>query len=153
MDTAKAMAILAAVSVLILAGCGGGQGDSTDAGISKAEFASRARAICIRASAERQERFKEAVEHTAGHGQKATQRERHQVFYEVFVPPYRKQIDSLKKIPLAEGKEGEAVALIAAMERALSRVEANPLGLAHSTEQLAGAERLAARYGLEQCVI
>jgi hypothetical protein len=135
------------VVALLVAGCGG----SGDTALTKAEFAKQGNAACKEHKAEQQELFK-TVSNSIKPSE-VTKADQERLISEVLIPPYEKSIESLQDLQAPEGDEKEVEAIIKAMESSVDKVEANPLVALRTTLQFAGANSLAAKYGLTDCVL
>lgn len=149
----KKGAFLAVLGLLIIAlaavsGCGGGDETSS---LTKAEFTKQANAACKEHASERDELFK-SVSATIKPSE-VTKADQEKLISDVLIPPYEKNIESIEDLGAPEGDEKEVEALIKAMQSSVDKVEANPLVALRTTIQFAGANSLAAKYGLNDCVV
>lgn len=143
---AAAVAVLAALSLVIL-GCGS---DDSTASLTKAQYVKQGNAICKKGEEQRTALLQSATENV---NREFTKAEKEKVVMTVFVPPYRQTINKLKELPLPEGDEEKAEAIIEAMEESAKKVEADPLKGLESLAQFEKANKLASDYGLTNCVV
>lgn len=139
-----ALAVLAAL--LAFAGCGG---DDETTALTKAEFAKQANAACKEHREEREKLFTE-VSNTIDPSE-VTRADQEMLIDKVLLEPYEKTIESLKSLGAPEGDEKQVEALLAAMEKTVKKIEANPLLALRSSSQFEEPNTLAGKYGLKEC--
>lgn len=140
------VAVLAAL--LAFAGCGGGD-DTTE--ITKAEFTKQANAGCKEHAKERDELFKATINEVDA--SETTRADQEKLIDEVLIPPFEKDIENLKSLGAPAGDEEQVEEIIEEMEKAVKKVEAQPLVALRSSSQFAQARAAAVKYGLKDCVI
>lgn len=136
-----------AAAVLIFAGCGGGDDETT--ALTKAEFVKQANAICKEAEKERLSLFKQVVATVDPDG---TKQERDKALREVIVEPYEGAAQEIESLGAPSGDEAKISALVDAMEASLRKVEKNPRLVGRTNIQFAEPNKLANEYGLTDCV-
>lgn len=150
------MALLAAVTALVvIAGCGGGSdsNESTNS-LTKAEFLKQGNAICAKGSKEIEEGFEKfAKEHGFSKKKQPSEAELNEAVETVLIPKIRKEIESIRALgtPAEEGAEAEAV--LDAAEEALEKGEENPSLMVkeESAGPFAKVNKLSREYGLVKC--
>lgn len=141
------MAIALAASV---AGCGGGDDDTTAATLTKAEFVKQADAICGDASEKNEEEAEEFAEENDFTLEKATEEQVEEAISAVLVPSLNEQAEELSALGAPEGDEEQVEAIVTALEDAAAELEDDPSG-AFEGDTLAEPGKLAEAYGLEVC--
>lgn len=147
-------AIVVAFSALGTFGaCGdGGEGDRYPAGVtqplSKVEFLREADRIC-RSSESRIEAAADGL--LAGRG-RPDPAEVKQVALAVAVPALETEVRAIRALGAPSGDSGEVEAILAATERGVAEIKADPAALADGPPAaLRRAQRLAEQYGSTQC--
>lgn len=145
--TFLAVSGLLIIVLLAVAGCGGGDDDE----LTKAEFVKQGNAACKESKTEQQQLFQTVSKSIKP--SEVTKADQEKLVTEVLIPPYEKNIETLDDLGAPAGDEEEVEAIIKAMESSIDKVEANPLVALRTTLQFAGANSLAAKYGLTDCVV
>lgn len=153
----KASAIIVAVAVLVLAGCGGddGAGDETEGiavstgSLAKAQFLKQANAICQAGTEEVQAGFIAGLRR--GQGQTSQDEQAKEIVDEVLVPAYEKQIDEIAALGAPQGDEEEITLILNEIDRALREAESQPLDAIRGANPFASAAKEASAYGLSAC--
>ncbi|MGN6258582.1 MAG: hypothetical protein ACTHN3_12675 [Solirubrobacterales bacterium] len=150
MSKGKFFAVLAALAAMLLlaVGCGGG-GDSS---LTRAEFVKQGNAICKEGEKERGKMIEGALK-LVKPGEEATTADQEKVVQTALVGPYRKMAKKLEGLEAPQGDEETIESLIKAMEEAAQKAEDKPLANLHSDSQFAEANKIAAKYGLNSCVV
>lgn len=146
---------LAAIALLLVAGCGGGGDSGTQPGretLTKKQYVRRAQAYCHRGylkQAKAVKRFSKA------HGLSTVapnQAEREKANKAIVLGFVERRIAFLKSLPVPEGDEKEIQAIIRAMEEGLETAKRNPAAWATSDpEPFLENRRLTAAYGFWLC--
>lgn len=136
-----------AVLVLLagLAGCGDGNDDA----ITKAEFMKRADVICEENAKVRSDA---AVELLKEHKQGPPPEKVEELVIEVALPAIQEELDLLSALPVPEGEAERIDAILAALEKGIGKIEANPEKTTErSLEWFREFETLAVNYGFDEC--
>ena len=154
------IAIAAAVlSVLGVAGCGGGSSSSQastnaaqKASLTKQEWVDKANGIC-HASSDKKARQTEAFYKAHGVSGSPNQRQREAMIAAVILPNVQERIEALDALPAPPGEEAEIRAILRSMERGIHEAEAHPENLAIPKQPIpfAESEHVAGAYGLLFC--
>ncbi len=137
----------------VLTGCGGDEEDEGFApGVSqpqtKVEFVREADRICL--SAEQQ--IEAAADDLLGERGGLDPVEVERVALEIAVPALETEVRAIRAIPIPVGDEAEVEAILEATEQGIAEIEADPRDLSDGPPpSLHKAERLARRYGSQQC--
>lgn len=143
--------ILAALALtLAVAGCGGGDDDTT-ASLTPAQFKKQANAICNEQTEKRNQEIREAIQGLPKE-KLLPKKDREELVLQT-LPKYAETPEKLRALGAPEGDEEEVEAIAKAMEEATRKVEADPAQALVSTQQFFEASKLAAEYGLEACII
>jgi hypothetical protein len=135
------VALLASlVGGLVLVGCGG---SSSAEPLKKPQFAREANSICQEAEAERAKALKNTASSQSGLAELTT----------IALPPIQKMTEELGELGVPVGDDKEVDAIIAAFEKGVERVEADPANLDAAVVAFAEANKLAEDYGLADCAI
>jgi hypothetical protein len=134
------------VVALLIAGCG----DSEESSLTKAEFVKQANAACKEHADERNELFQKVSKTIKA--SEVTKADQEMLIDEVLIPPYEKNIESIEDLGAPEGDEEKVENITEEMEKAIEKIEANPLVALRSTIQFAGANAALSKYGLDACV-
>lgn len=130
-------------------GCGGD--DETTSSLTPAQFKKQANAICNQQTEKRNEEIREAIEGLPKE-KLLPKKEREQLVLDT-LPTYAEIPEKLNALGAPEGDEEKVEAIAKAMEKAARDVEENPGEALVSTKQFFEASKLAAEYGLEECII
>lgn len=138
-----AVAVLAASATLV--GCGGDDGGSSGAAISKADFVAQANEICATGNAE-------LVTAMGSLSPDTTAEEIQQVFVDTVIPNIRGQVADIRALGFPAGDEATLDGLFDQVEHILDQAQANPASMMDDTaspfeavnQQLIG-------YGLDTC--
>jgi hypothetical protein len=153
-------AVLSALAVtLIVAGCGGGNGDESS-DISKPAFVKKGSAIClttrrqIRSDFEAYRKGPQGKEiETAEQANELTPEEAAaKVGKEVIVPVMRQELEEFRALGIPPGGDDRVTALLDAFGEGIEAAERHPERVAtDGTEAFGKSGRLAGEYGLEGC--
>jgi hypothetical protein len=155
-----AVVLVLSVACAAAAGCGGSGDETTSQSTEPAasgttkevtsqkppSFAEQANTICRNAESEREKVVTEATEEGKDSDQAS-------LVTEVALPPIQKMIEELKALTPPKGDEKKVQAIIAAFEKGVVELEANPADFAADVNAFAKADRLAEEYGLTDCGI
>ena len=145
-------ALAAALSAAVLAACGeesGGvpQPPPSDP-LSRVEFLEQADAICHSTEA----RIEAAADDLLRPGRDPRPGAVERVALTVVVPALETEVRAIRSLGAPAGDEAEVEAILAATERGIAAIGADPRGLADRVPApLREAERLASAYGSRQC--
>jgi len=132
---------------LAVAGCGGGNGTSTTAAISKADFLKKGNAICKKGN----QSIKLAGNHLLPQGKQPTAAQKQQ-FTNVALLTIQAEILRVKRLGAPPGDEAKVNAIIASAQAALQKVKQDPSVLfKQNSDPFAEANKLANAYGLTAC--
>jgi len=141
------------VVCLVLAGCGGDEDESEfPAGVarpqSKVEFLREADRICFSSESQIEAAADDLLAGRGGPDPAQVE----QVALKIAVPALETEVRAIRSLGAPEGDEQEVEAILAATERGIAEIEADPRALAErSPPGLRQAQRLAQRYGSRQC--
>jgi hypothetical protein len=143
--------------VLLLFGCGSGDGSSaTGDGLTKAEFASRADAICTRAKDEIIENNSVRIRKAAGDPQ-AREALEYKLVKTAVIPALEDEVAQLKALGAPAGDDGQIEKMLKLIEGAIDEAKTEPetyVGGDHyraGSEHFGDAHRLAVAYGIKNC--
>jgi hypothetical protein len=139
---------LAAVAMLI-AGCGGGGGDTTEA-LTKAEFIKQGDAICKKGNLASETEVEEFAKKNGFKLEEPSKDQAEEVVTEVLVPNLQRQAEELDALGAPKGDEAEIDALIVSLEEATAEFEKDPSSFFKETA-LAKPIRLENAYGFKVC--
>jgi hypothetical protein len=142
---------ISAALVLLVGGCGGGD-DSTTASLTKAQFVQKGNALCKEREQERVEAVQSEIK-TLKPGGSFSDAEQTALVVDVMVPNYEKVIANVGSLGAPEGDEAEVEEILAAMEKGLKDLKADPEEAIFTTAMLGDANELAVKYGLSNCVV
>lgn len=148
-----ALPALTLTLVALVAGCGGGSGDTSTVAVSMAQFVKSADAICEKAT--------EKVGSDLGvylkkkHfsiGANPTNAQATGLVNDVLAPDVEKEVDELRALGAPSGDEDEVEAIVVAVEGGLERARKSPKAVVQGELDLFGeASELARNYGLKAC--
>jgi hypothetical protein len=148
------MAIALAAAVV---GCGGGDdtsgsssGDSSAAGLTKAEFIKQADKICGDASDASEGEAEEYAEENDFNLEKASEEQLEEAIAAVLVPNLNQQAEDISALGAPEGEEEQVEEILTALEDAAAEIDDDP-GAAFEGDPLGEATKLAKAYGLKVC--
>ena len=138
--------------LLIAAGCGGGNGDSSTgaSAISKAVFIKKADAICQKGSERMIRAFSGFLKKAkTAHPTKAVQEK---LVVKVLIPSVRQEVKEFQALGAPSGDEDRVAEIVKALEEGVETAEGNPEAVTNSSDVVFGiASRLAGEYGIEVC--
>lgn len=148
--TALIVALLA--TAVLLAGCGGGSGDSSTASISKEEFIKKASVVCKKGTA----RMQHAVLKFLRHGREVkrpTTAQSVKLVGTVIVPSVQQEIKEIKALGVPSGDEEKVNAIVGALEEGVETAENDPQAVVKgSSDVVFGiASRIASEFGITAC--
>lgn len=135
---------LLALGVVLLSGCGGG---SDEESLTKAEYVRKGNAICGKWQQARGDMFRSINQELKP---PVTQKKKEDVILQLLAP-YETATEGLAELPLPDGAEKEAEAVVTAMEDGLAQAKANPGTLVSSNVPFAKSNELAEDFGLTEC--
>jgi hypothetical protein len=138
-----------AALVLLIAGCGGGGGDTTEA-LTKAEFIKQGDAICKKGNAASEAEVEKFAKENGFELEKPSKSQAEEVVTEVLVPNLQRQAEELDALGAPKGDEAKVDALIASLEEATAEFEKEPASFFKETA-LAKPIRLENAYGFKVC--
>jgi len=141
------LSLLAALTLLALAACGGDDGAASD---ETADFIAKADEICRRAD---EEAVAQIGRKFAGlDPENAKPRELRRLAEEILVPSMKKQLKELRALLAPEADADELNRIYAKLEASIDEVLDDPtLVLAGSTPSLQEATQLASDFGFKEC--
>ena len=143
--TTRALTLLGAVALVISSSA---CGDSK--GVSKSEYLSRARAVCLKG----RQTLAEASSATfakVSPGQQLSDPEIDSFVRQTVIPTLRDQVRQLRALPPPSGKKGKVEEIYRALEVGLDELEKSPKRLIDGTNPFRQAELLASKYGIGVC--
>ncbi len=142
MPRTRGLAAPALAAVAVLAGCGGDETQSEAAWVESAD------GICAAADQD----LNQAAEEQFG-GTAPNVDDQAQFVSDELVPSLQSQHDEIADLAAPEGAEDEADALLAALQRGIDKLEADPASIAQqgADAPLAEANQLADKLGLTDC--
>jgi hypothetical protein len=137
---------LAAVTALVVAGCGGGGDDSTStSSLAKPAWIAKADAICQQGN---QEIEQAANEQFGKQGQEPSDEQIQQFTSETVVPSVQRQIDQIRDLGAPSGDEEQVNEILDTVQADIDKAKsANSL----SDDSFADGNALATQYGLKAC--
>jgi hypothetical protein len=142
-----------ALAAAAFAGCGGGDETATDPPgvsrpIAKVRFLAEADRICHSTNA----RIEAAADGLATRRRQSPPAEVRRVVPKIVVPTRRSEVEAIRSLGAPAGDEAKAQAILAATERGIRQIEADPVGvLDRPPRALREAGRLAQAYGSAEC--
>lgn len=146
MKNKTTMLVAAALATgLIAAGCGGGDDDSSS-DLTKAEFITKADAICAQGNKEIQQAF-EAL----GQG-KPSQAQLDQIATDTLLPSVEKQVSQIRDLGIPKGEEDQVNAILDSAQSGIDKGKADPSSLvSDQNDPFKEANQLAKQYGMTEC--
>jgi hypothetical protein len=135
-------------AALVLAGCGGGS--STTASLTKPQFTKQAKALCVKAEAERGAVIREAEKEAPKNG-KLSRAEQSAIVLAA-LPPYKDLGAEIEALGAPEGEGDKVEEIVAALEKSLKKSEADPQS-AINDQAFVEFNELVIAYGLDSCRI
>lgn len=134
---------------LLVAGCGGGDDETTS--LTRAQFLKQANAMCEEQEERRNQVIQDLIK---GRDQsKLLPLERREKLILEILPAYEEVPEKLNALGAPEGDEEKVEAITEAMEKAARDVRSDPGKALESTDQFLQANKLSTEYGLENCAI
>jgi hypothetical protein len=144
-----ALAALMAVAAFV-AGCGGGDSDSTTATLTKAAFIKQGDAICAKATKESEAEAEEFADENGFKLEKATEEQLEEAITDVLVPSLNKQAEELDALGAPAGDEEQVEEIVTSLEDAAGEVEDDPNSVL-TGKALKKPSQLAKSYGFKVC--
>jgi hypothetical protein len=136
---------------LVLAGCGGGDDDSSEASISKQQFMKKADQICKEANKRMEVAFVDFLEKNRDIARPSGPAFE-KLVGTIMVPSIKREIEELEALGAPDGDEDEVDEILTALEEGVETAEDNPKVVTGSADTVFGiASRLAEEYGLKVC--
>ena len=136
---------------LVVAGCGGGDSDSSTASITKAEFIKQADAACKKSEEEIQNDFAVYIKKHEDL-KNPTEADYAELVETILVPNVDQEVEDIRALGAPSGDEDQVEAMLEAREESVKTAEDDPqLVLNESDKVFAKASKLAKEYGLEGC--
>jgi len=139
--------------VLIVAGCGGGDDETSTASITKAEFVKQADIACKDTIGRIQADFLTfAKESKASSTGAPTKQQTLELVDVVLVPNLKQEVDEFRALGAPSGDEDQVEAIVAALEEGVEEAENDPEGtVERNAEVWVTSSELASAYGLKDC--
>jgi hypothetical protein len=140
-------------TAVVVAGCGSSD-DSTETTVTltKVEFIEQGDAICKQGSKQIEDEADEFAEDNDIDTSDPSKEEQEEVITTVVAPSLQTQADEISELGAPEGEEDEVTAMIDALEAGAQKLEDEPGVLLESdSDPLAEANRLANKFGFEEC--
>lgn len=144
-------AVAAAVLVMLVAGCGGGD-ETTDETVTltKAEFIKQGDVICREGNDQSEKEAEEFAEENDFTLEEASNEQLEEAVAEVLVPSLNQQAEELDALGAPEGDEGKVEKIIVSLEGAADEIEEDP-EIIFDNEVLKEPGELAEDYGFKVC--
>src|SRR3954453_23236327 len=137
---------LAAVSALVVAGCGGGGDDSTStSSLAKPAWIAKADSICQQGN---QEIEQAANEQFGKQGQEQSDEQIQQFTSETVVPSVQRQIDQIRALGAPSGDEEQVNKILDTVQADIDKAKS---ATTLSEDSFADGNALATQYGLKVC--
>jgi hypothetical protein len=148
-----ALLAVALAAVIAVAGCGGsGADDATTASISKVAFIKKADAICTKVAEQSQSEYAAFVKaNNVPEGEEPTATQWGDIGKTILIPDLQQQIDEIRQLGVPAGDEAEITAFLDATEKAIEKVEDEPLAAKSPSTLLANADKVSEGYGYKVC--
>lgn len=152
--------ILPLAAALLLFGCGGGDSEGDSGGqitvesgsLTKAQFVEQAETVCQERREEFERDYRAFLNNLSPASSPSEERDQAgQLVDTIIVPVYRKLIDEIGSLGAPDGDEQEVTSFLEAVQRNLSKGEAEPKAFLQSNSQFDEAAKLATAYGLTGC--
>jgi hypothetical protein len=151
-STFAALAVAIGIAVV---GCGSsGESDTATASITKAEFITKASAICARLHKQAQAEF---LDYLKNHGEEpgtaaAVAALQAELAEKYVISPKQQEADELAALGAPSGGESQVKAIVVSLEEGVEEAEGKPVQAANDSSKAFGeAEKLASEYGLTGC--
>jgi hypothetical protein len=161
MERGRVLLLVAPLAALaLLAGCGGSSGDQTTVtvqtgSLSKAEFISRADAICTAARAEFVKKLQGFYKAHPPTSEVISEDEREAGLLElvesILAPNLEGELAQIGKLGAPKGYAPEVTAFVDAVEKGLNKGREDPIKFAETDESFAPARAVARRAGMNGC--
>lgn len=145
------MLTVAALAALIVAGCGGGE-DATTASIGKAQFITKADAICAAGSEQTQADLAAYLKQEKLTLNENQTEEESAALIAILVKNVEKEVQSIRALGVPSGDDSQVGAILAALEEGAKEAEKDPQAVVQGEVNVLGkAGELAKEYGLQAC--
>jgi hypothetical protein len=147
------MALLAVLALAVFAaGCGDGDESTSTASITKTEFLAQGNAICKKGNQEIDSDFESfAKKHDLQQSDGLTDAEATEASEEILIPNVQDQVDQIGELGAPEGQEAQVDAILAAVQKGIDELEADPTAIQGNSDPFAEANKMAKDYGLTAC--
>ena len=144
-------ALLGALATLamMIAGCGGGGGDTTEA-LTKVEFIKQGDAICKKGNLASETEVEDFAKENGFKLEQPNRDQAEELVTEVLAPNLQRQAEELDALGAPMGDEAEVDALIASLEKETAEFAKDPVSFFKETA-LAKTIRLENAYGFKVC--
>ena len=144
-----ALSALVALAVLVAAGCGGGDDETT--ALTKSQFLAQGNALC---KEKEQQRLNEVNEEVAAlkPGENFSDAKQTKMVETIIIPNYEEIISGIEELGAPEGDEAKIDALVAAMEKTTKVLKEDPEEAIFNVLMFEEPNKLAKAYGLKSCV-
>jgi hypothetical protein len=140
---------------LLAAGCGGGgDGTTSTASLTKAEFIKKADEICESAEEKIEREFESfAKEHNLSEKQPPSSKESAEAAETILLPNIEGQIEDIRALGAPSGEEQEVEELLTAVEAGVEKGKQDPVAFIEEEggDPLNKADKMAREYGLKVC--
>jgi uncharacterized protein YfcZ (UPF0381/DUF406 family) len=150
----RIIALLVGIATLavLVAGCGGGGGDSTSGEtLTKAEFIKQGDEICKKGNTALEAEANEFAEENGINTEKPTEAQEEEVVEQVVGPAYLSQAEEVGQLGAPSGEEAKVEAMLEALTEGAEVMEANPKALVEEKNPLEKAAKLAQEFGFKVC--
>ncbi|HEX5929441.1 MAG TPA: hypothetical protein VFY48_08610 [Solirubrobacterales bacterium] len=144
------LAMVMAIALVALAGCGGSDDDGGEEALTKVEFIEQGDAICTKAEDQAETEAEEFAEENGFNLEKATDEELEEAVAEVLVPALGQQAEEIDALAAPEGDEETVEEIVVALEDGTADVEDDP-SVVFEGSPLKEASQLAKAYGFKVC--
>lgn len=153
-----AAVVLVVAGTILLGGCGGGGGSdgsvTVETGsLSKAEFISRANAICASVRSQFTREYEDFIKNgRKGHSAAAESEFLHETIEKLVVPDYEdRMIGAIAKLGVPSDYAPEVTSFLEALKQRLVEIQDEPEKLIQTAFPFSGASKAAEAAGLEGC--
>jgi hypothetical protein len=142
--------LLAALALVVVAGCGSDDDEGGEETLTKVEFIKQGDQICEKTEEQSETEAEEFAEENGFNLENASEAELEEAVAEVLVPTLNQQIDEIGALGAPEGDEETIEEIIVALEDGSAEVEDDP-SVVFEGKPLKEASQLAKDYGFEAC--
>ena len=142
--------LLAALALVVVAGCGSDDDEGGEETLTKVEFIKQGDQICEKAEERSETEAEEFAEENGFELEKASEEQIEEAIVEVLVPALNQQAEEIQALGAPEGDEERVEEIVTALEDGATEVADDP-SLAFEGQPLKDASKLAKDYGFEVC--